>query len=229
MLNSFKSPQRIALIGGTSEIGNAIIEFLPKGAITEVIRIDRKNSDFDATDEVARRKIVDSLFVQDVDIVIIAIGALGNDTSISKESNLLNMIQVNYVATTHLLYLIASKMKVQCHGEILIISSFAQERPRKDNFAYGSTKAGIDFYARGLAQELRSSGVSLKILRPGFVTTRMTAGMKPAPFTISPKQAGLVGAKLIQGRSRIGYAPSILKLVAIVFRKLPEKIFIRLT
>ena len=229
MLNSFKSPQRIALIGGTSEIANAILEFLPQGALAEIIRIDRQNSGFDATVESARSQMVDSLFARDLDIAILAIGTLGNDASLSEELNLINMIEVNYVATTHILYLISEKMKIQSHGKILIISSFAQERPRKDNFAYGSTKAGIDFYARGLAQELRKSGVALKILRPGFVTTRMTVGMQPAPFAISPQQAGRIGAKLIRSRSTIGYAPRILKYVALVFRSLPEKIFERLT
>jgi decaprenylphospho-beta-D-erythro-pentofuranosid-2-ulose 2-reductase len=172
---------------------------------------------------------VKALFTKDLDLAIIAIGALGNDPMLTDEENLLNIIEVNYLASAHLLSLVASAMKIQGHGQILIISSFAQERPRVDNFAYGSTKAAIDFYARGLADSLIASGVDVKILRPGFVRTKMTAGMKSAPFSIWPEKAGLAGVRLLQGNATIAYAPEILKWVAWVFRKLPRSAFLRLT
>jgi decaprenylphospho-beta-D-erythro-pentofuranosid-2-ulose 2-reductase len=229
LLNSFKSPQRIALIGGTSEIGNAIVAALPQAAITEVIRISRADTKFDATRKSDREEAVRSLFSKDLDLAIIALGSLGQDPTISVEDNLLNIIEVNYLATAHLLSLIAAEMIKQGHGQILIISSFAQERPRVENFAYGSTKAAIDFYARGLADSLIDSGVEIKVLRPGFVHTKMTFGMRSAPFSISSENAGKAGAKLLQGNSEIAYAPNILKWVAWVFRKLPKKVFLRLT
>lgn len=229
LLNSFKSPQRIALIGGTSEIGNAVIASLTQNAITEVIRISRENSNFDAASPMDRVETVKALFDQDLDLAVIAIGTLGNDEQLEAEANFLNMMDVNYVASAHLLSLIASEMKKQGHGQILIISSFAQERPRVDNFAYGSTKAAIDFYARGLSDSLINSGVQVKILRPGFVRTKMTKGMKSAPFSIGPEKAGLIGANLLQSDSRVAYAPNILKFVAWVFRHLPEKIFLKIS
>lgn len=229
MLNSFKSPQRIALIGGTSEIGNAVIASLPQAAITEVIRISRESSSFDATYKSDRQEVVRTIFGQDLDLAIIAIGALGNDPALTEEDNLLNAMEVNYLATAHLLYLISHQMKKQGHGQILIISSFAQERPRVDNFAYGSTKSAIDFYARGLSDSIIGTGVEVKILRPGFVRTQMTMGMKSAPFSISAEKAGLAGAKLLRGNEKIAYAPDLLKIVAWIFRKLPEKIFLRIT
>ncbi len=229
LLNSFRSPQRIALIGGTSEIGNAVIAALPQGAITEVIKISRANSNFNVASALNRTETVRALFTQDLDLAVIAIGTLGNDGDLSEDANLLNMMDVNYVATAHLLSLLASEMKKQRHGQILIISSFAQERPRIDNFGYGSTKAAIDFYARGLSDSLINSGVQVKILRPGFVRTKMTVGMKPAPFNIDPERAGVIGANLLQSDSKIAYAPNLLKIVAWVFRHLPEKIFLKIS
>ena len=228
LLNSFRSPQRIALIGGNSEIGNAVIAALPQGAITEVIRVSRSASDFDAMSKADRMETVKDLFVHDLDLAIIAIGTLGNDEQLSADENLLNMIEVNYLATVHLLSLMASEMKKQGHGQILIISSFARERPRIDNFGYGSTKAALDFYACGLSDSLVNSGVQVKILRPGFVRTKMTEGMKPAPFSISADKAGSVGARLLQSNAKIAYAPDILKIVAWVFRHLPERIFLKI-
>jgi decaprenylphospho-beta-D-erythro-pentofuranosid-2-ulose 2-reductase len=136
---------------------------------------------------------------------------------------------VNYTATAHFLSLITDRMKKQSHGQILVISSFAQVRPRPDNFAYGSTKAGIDFFARGLASTLQGTGVYIKILRPGFVTSKMTVGMDKAPFAISADECGKYGAKALQSEKLITWAPSLLKYVAIVFKALPSAIFSKIS
>ena len=153
----------------------------------EVILIGR-DGDFwlDITNKAAREGLVNQLFGKgDLDLAIIAVGVLGNNSAKSEIENLLDAMDVNYLGTVHLLALIAERMQVQAHGTILVISSFAQVRPRNDNFAYGSTKAGLDFYARGLAAKLRGTGVEVKILRPGFVKSKMTAGMTVAPFAIT--------------------------------------------
>ena len=227
MLNGFKNPGRVALIGGASEIGLSIVNQLPEDKSREVILVGR-SGDFalDVTDKAARERVVAELFERaDLDLVIIAVGLLGNDSTKSTADNLLAAMDVNYLCTVHLLELISERMKKQAHGMILVISSFAQVRPRDDNFGYGSTKAGLDFYARGLASKLHGTGVIVKILRPGFVKSKMTAGMEIAPFAITVAQCGEFGVKALKSKSLIIWAPSILKYVAIVFKGLPPVIF----
>ncbi len=227
MLNGFKNPGRVALFGASSDIGQEIISQLPGDVTREVILVRRDGEcALDVTNKEARIRVVSELFDKsDLDLAIIAVGLLGNDPTKSTSENLLAAIEVNYVGTVHLIELIAERMRLQAHGTILIISSFAQVRPRVDNFGYGSTKAGLDFYARGLSEKLRGTGVSIKILRPGFVQSKMTQGMPDAPFTISAKECGRYGNKALTSKNVVTWAPTLLKYVALVFAALPAFIF----
>ena len=231
MLNGFKNPGRIALIGASSEIGISIVTQLPENKSREVIMVNRSGEyALDVTDKAGRERVVSKLFDEgDLDLVIIAVGLLGNNQELTTADNLIAAMEVNYVGTVHLLELIAERMKKQAHGQILAISSFAQVRPRPDNFRYGSTKAGLDFYARGLALSLEGTGVTLKILRPGFVRSKMTAGMDDAPFAITVQECGAYGVKALQSKNLITWAPSLLKYVAFIFKSLPPAIFSKIS
>jgi decaprenylphospho-beta-D-erythro-pentofuranosid-2-ulose 2-reductase len=227
MLNGFKNPGRVALVGSNSEIGLAIISQLPENNARELLLVGRSGEfALDVTDKAGRERVVADLFSQgDLDVAVIAVGLLGNNPELNATDNLLATMEVNYVGTIHLVELIAERMKSQAHGQILIISSFAQVRPRPDNYGYGSTKAGLDFYARGLASALEGTGVSIKILRPGFVQSKMTVGMESAPFAITAEECGRYGVAALTSKKLVTWAPSLLKYVALVFRSLPPVIF----
>lgn len=231
MLNGFKNPGRIALIGGESDIGLSIINQLPPDKSRDVILVGRVGEwVLDVTDKAARKAIVEKLFAgKDLDLVIIAVGVLGNDPTLSAADNLVQAMEVNYLSTVHLLSLISDRMKNQAHGTILVISSFAQVRPRDDNFGYGSTKAGLDFYARGLGSKLKGSGVTIKILRPGFVKSKMTEGLATPPFTISTEECGRYGVMALKSKKIVTWAPSILKYISVIFKSLPLPIFRRIS
>jgi decaprenylphospho-beta-D-erythro-pentofuranosid-2-ulose 2-reductase len=186
--------------------------------------------EFQASDTVMHAQVVNRLFAEgDLDLAVIAIGVLGNDPELAESANALDVMNVNYMASGNLMLLIAERMKLQGHGQILVISSFAQTRPRVDNFVYGSSKAGLDFMARGLNDTLLGTGVSIHILRPGFVRTRMTRLIPDAPFTVNPDEVGKLAVKLLKSGDNLGYAPPILKVVALVFKLLPQNIFIKLS
>ena len=227
MLNGFKNPGRIGLIGGESDIGLSIINQLPPDKSRDVILVGRVGEwALDVTDKAAREAMVEKLFAgKDLDLVIIAVGVLGNDPTLSAADNLVQAMDVNYLSTVHLLSLISDRMKNQAHGTILVISSFAQVRPRDDNFGYGSTKAGLDFYARGLASKLKGTGVTIKILRPGFVKSKMTEGLVTPPFTISTEECGRYGVMALKSKKIVTWAPSILKYLSVIFKSLPLPIF----
>ena len=69
-----------------------------------------------------------------------------------------------------------------------MFSSVAGARVRRANYVYGSAKAGLDGFARGLTDALHGTGVHLLLVRPGFVIGRMTEGMSPAPLSSTPAQ-----------------------------------------
>jgi decaprenylphospho-beta-D-erythro-pentofuranosid-2-ulose 2-reductase len=70
--------------------------------------------------------------------------------------------------------------------------------------------------------------VRVHVVRPGFVTTKMTAGLPPAPFSTDPEVvaeaiAGVVGAR----SNRVVYVPGKLRLVFLVMRNLPAPLWRR--
>lgn len=249
MLNAFHSPQSVALLGATSEIGQAILRALPHDSLNTCFLVARDPQRaatslkevlpsrtklieivFQAEATQTHKSIVEQLFSEgDLDVAIIAAGVLGNNPNLDEFANALEVMTVNYVACANLMLLIAEKMKLQGHGQIEVISSFAQTRPRVDNFVYGSSKAGLDFMARGLNDKFEGTGVSISIVRPGFVRTRMTKSMSEAPFSINSDAVGKVAVNLLKGEERIGYAPAVLKYVAYVFTLMPKKIFKRIS
>src|SRR6201999_2298980 len=101
----------------------------------------------------------------------------------------------------------AERMRGQRHGTIVILSSIAAVRPRKANFVYGASKAGLDAFGRGLADALHGSGVRVVLVRPGFVTGRMTAGMPTAPLSTTPATVGAAVAKGLAGGATAIWVP----------------------
>jgi decaprenylphospho-beta-D-erythro-pentofuranosid-2-ulose 2-reductase len=108
------------------------------------------------------------------------------------------------------------------------MSSVAGERARKSNYVYGASKAGIDAFAQGLGDRLAGTGVNVMVVRPGFVHTKMTAGMDQAPLSTTPDA---VAAEIVKGLARGSHtvwAPPPLRLVMSVLRHVPRPIFRRL-
>jgi decaprenylphospho-beta-D-erythro-pentofuranosid-2-ulose 2-reductase len=193
-------PARVLLIGGTSEIGLAILAALrlpPKTAVLLAGRdADRLRSaaatlgdgarvtvlPYDATDPAAHEKLVAAAFADGpVDMAISAAGVLIAQEQLDADPGQAGLlIETNFTSHVTALLAIAQRMRQAGQGRIVILSSVAAVRPRRANFVYGATKAGLDAFGRGLADSLHGTGVTVLVIRPGFVIGRMTAGM-PRP------------------------------------------------
>ena len=66
-------------------------------------------------------------------------------------------------------------------GTLCVFSSVAGERGRKPVILYGAAKAGLSHYLEGLDHKFRAQGLRTICVKPGFVKTGMTAGLKPPP------------------------------------------------
>ena len=63
MLNGFKNPGRVVLIGAQSEIGLSILAQLPRNPAREVVLVGRGGDiELDITDKSARIKVIDEFF-----------------------------------------------------------------------------------------------------------------------------------------------------------------------
>ncbi|QBG37311.1 SDR family NAD(P)-dependent oxidoreductase [Litorilituus sediminis] len=87
--------------------------------------------------------------------------------------------------------------KVVRGGQLALISSSATIIPFPRAQAYGASKAGLDYLANSLRVDLKSAGISVSLIHPGFVKTPLTDRNDfPMPFILTPKQAG---KRIVQG------------------------------
>ena len=118
---------------------------------------------------------------------------------------------------------------VQGRGTIVVLSSVAAVRPRKSNYVYGSSKAGLDAFAQGLGDALVDKGVNVLVVRPGFVTSKMTAGLDPAPFATRPEVvADAIADAIDRDRSGVVSVPSKLGPMFVVLRNTPRPLWRRI-
>ncbi len=75
-------------------------------------------------------------------------------------------------------------------GTLCVMSSVAGDRGRKPVVLYGAAKAGSVTYLEGLDHKYRAAGLRVVCVKPGFVKTGMTAGLKPPPFAGEPRGRG---------------------------------------
>ncbi|GAA3057025.1 decaprenylphospho-beta-D-erythro-pentofuranosid-2 -ulose 2-reductase [Kitasatospora albolonga] len=215
---------RVYLAGRPSpELTAAAAELADRGAIVSEIA-------FDATDYEDHESALGKVFAEtDVDVVLLAFGLLGDQLRDEEDPLAATRVaEVNYVGAVSAGLVCARQLRRQGHGTLVVLSSVAAERARRANFIYGSAKAGLDAFAQGLGDALHGSGARVMVVRPGFVRTRMTAGMKPAPFaTTADAVATATVQGLLHGASTV-WAPSVLRVVMSVLRHLPRPLFRRL-
>ncbi|MEY4633444.1 MAG: hypothetical protein RLZ18_816 [Actinomycetota bacterium] len=252
MKNGVGVAQNIVLFGGTSEIGQAILKRVVKPGVAHLVLVSRDidaaanmsqsliadhpdlevhHVRYDASDAESIVHVVNEVVdaVGDIDIAILAQGLLNEGQDYYTDpTGLVSMASVNFTGKMVLMYSLAARMRTQGYGKMVLLSSVAGERVRKGNPAYGATKAGIDGFALALDHELDGTGASVLVVRPGFVTTKMTAGMSKAPFSTDAESVAKIVEKGISSNSKVVWAPGILQYMFLVLKNLPIVVWRRL-
>lgn len=183
---------------------------------------------FDAGDIASHRSTIERCFADhpDIDLVLIAFGVLGHGAGIDTDPvAAAEAVTTNYVGAVSSGLAAAHCLREQGHGTIVVLSSVAGERARRSNFVYGSSKAGLDAFAQGLGDALVGSGVRVLVVRPGFVHSKMTTGLDPAPFATTPQAVADAITEALASGKEIVWAPAVLRWVALAFRFLPRSVW----
>lgn len=250
MIDALGELQSILVLGGTSEIAMATVELLPRNRLRRVVLAGRASAaldesvaaltssgiqgvvsvEFDATDTDSHCRIIDAVFDEgDVDVILLAFGVLGDQAEAESDPRLaVTMATTNYTGAVSSGLHVARRLRQQGHGTLVVLSSVAGDRARRANFVYGSTKAGLDAFAHGLGDALHGSGASVLVVRPGFVRTRMTTGLKEAPMTVNPEDVGAIIVSALRKRRETVYAPGPLRFVMAGLKSLPRSVFRKL-
>lgn len=248
MRDALGEVQSVLVLGGGSDIGQAVCLRLIQGRCRTVILAGRPEDGmddvaqvllgggadkveivhWDCTDVDSHKKVIGDVFDEfgDIDLVYAPAGILGSQEAFEADPAFAAAaVQINFAGLVSASLVVAERFKAQGHGVLVLMSSVAGLRARKDNFVYGSTKAGLDAFAQGLGDSLVGTGIKVIVVRPGFVHTKMTTGMKAAPFSTTPENvAELLSSALANGHEVV-WAPPILKYPFFIFRLLPRAVW----
>ena len=159
----------------------------------------------------------------DIDMVILAFGILDGHAEIDTDPVFAaQVIQTNFGGAVSAGLASAVQLRKQGHGTILSITSVAGVRSRAENMIYASSKAGMDSFSQALGDALIGTGARCVVVRPGFVHTHMTEGMKPAPFATTPDKIADTVINGLQKNKEIIWAPSIMMPMFLTLRHLPR-------
>ncbi len=184
---------------------------------------------FDGEDYAAHPALVQGLHPLP-DVVVAVFGYLGDHARATADfAECGRILAANYTGHVSLLNLLAARMQQRGHGTLVGVSSVAGERGRQSNYLYGSAKAGFTAYLSGLRNALFRAGVHVVTVKPGFVRTKMTAGLPlPGPLTAAPDDVARAVWRACQRRQNVVYVPGIWRGIMLAIRLLPEFVFKRL-
>jgi decaprenylphospho-beta-D-erythro-pentofuranosid-2-ulose 2-reductase len=137
--------------------------------------------------------------------------------------------EVNYLGALAWLNPIAGMFYQLEAGQIVGISSVAGERGRVGNPSYNASKAALTCFLESLRNRLTRRGVHVLTVKPGYVLTEMTAGLKNPLFAIPAERAAADICRAIRRRKQEIYTAPIWRLVMFVVRNIPSVIFRRMT
>jgi decaprenylphospho-beta-D-erythro-pentofuranosid-2-ulose 2-reductase len=231
------------VLGGGSEIAAAVVAEAGRRGLQKVVLAARRPDEalenfrsiapsmeavaieWDALDIDSHSPMIERAFAElgAIDLVVCGVGMLGHHAGLSMRPDEVDlMVRTNFSGPAAALTEMAPRMQAHGHGTIVVLSSVAAIRARKSNYAYGSSKAGLDAFAQGLGDALHNSGVRVLVVRPGFVTTRMTEGLDPAPFHTDAAAVAKRTMDAVQAGKHTVMAPGVLTPLFAVLRNAPK-------
>jgi NAD(P)-dependent dehydrogenase (short-subunit alcohol dehydrogenase family) len=157
------------------------------------------------------------------DTVIVTAAMFASQEALEADVELARrLVTVNYANTVVFCEHARKRLLARGGGRLTVFSSVAGDRGRKPVAIYGSSKAGLSIYLEALDHKFHAQGLSVLCVKPGFVKTGMTAGLKPPPFAGEPEQVARDVIRAMDRGKPLLYAPGIWALVMFVIRCLPR-------
>ncbi|MCW2877603.1 MAG: 3-ketoacyl-(acyl-carrier-protein) reductase [Sphaerisporangium sp.] len=112
--------------------------------------------------------------------VVVANAGITRDTllPLMKEETFTDVIDTNLTGAYRVAKRASRGMLKMRRGRIILISSVVAMLGSAGQTNYAASKAGMIGFARSLARELGSRGITVNVVAPGFVQTDMTAALE---------------------------------------------------
>lgn len=235
---------KAVVLGGTTGMGRAIARKLAeRGDAVYLMGLDEADLETSAHDLKARgtkdvgyhvcnleapstfAKALDAAetFLGGFDTVIVTAAMFATQEALEADIELTQrLVTVNYGNTLVFCEHVRKRLLARGGGSLVAFASVAGDRGRKPVAIYGSSKAGIAAYLEALDHKFHDQGLHVLCVKPGFVKTGMTAGLKPPPFAGEPDQVASDVIAAIDAKKPMLYTPGMWALVMFVIRALPR-------
>ena len=164
----------------------------------------------------------------DLDTVVVTAGMFGTQDELEADlERARRVLEANFTHTILFCEHARALLMERGGGTLCVFSSVAGERGRKPVGLYGASKAGLSHYLESLDHKYRADGLKTVCVKPGFVKTGMTHGLKPPPFAGEPDEVARRVLKAIERGEPEVYTPEIWGLIMAVIRSLPRSVMRR--
>jgi short-subunit dehydrogenase len=161
--------------------------------------------------------------------VFVAIGDMPEQEAMDRDPGLTaRMIAATYSGPVALLQGLAPLLEAQRAGRVVIVGSVAGDRGRRKNYLYGSAKAGLATFSEGLRARLFASGVTVTLVKPGFVDTAMTWGLPGLFLVASPRDCAAAMLDAAERGRAVIYHPFFWRFIMLIIRHIPPDIMKKL-
>ena len=162
------------------------------------------------------------------DAVIVTAGLFASQEALENDLQLTARLLAADFTHTVLFCEEARKRLLKKGGTLCVFSSVAGDRGRKPVILYGAAKGGLSRYLEGLDHKFHAQGLNVVCVKPGFVKTGMTSGLKPPPFAGTPEVVAQRVLKAIDRGWPVVYAPWPWRYVMHIIRHLPRFVMRRI-
>jgi len=163
-----------------------------------------------------------------IDAVVVTAGEFGTQADLEADlDRTQKLLHANFTGTV-LFCERARGLLLPRGGTLCVLSSVAGDRGRKPVILYGAAKAGLSQYLEGLDHKYRAAGLKVVCVKPGFVKTGMTAGLKPPPFATTPEAVAKITVRAIDRGTPVVYATGIWRWIMLVIRMVPRAVMRRI-
>ncbi len=157
------------------------------------------------------------------DTVVVTAAMFATQEALEADVELMRrLVTVNYANTVVFCEHVRKRLLARGGGNLAVFSSVAGDRGRKPVAIYGSSKAGLSTYLEAMDHKFHAAGLNVLCVKPGFVKTGMTAGLKPPPFAGEPEQVARDVIQAMDRKKAVLYTPTMWALVMLIIRWLPR-------
>jgi len=212
----------VAVLGRTDDdVKKSVADLSTRGVPgTRVVRVTcdlERPESFKPALESAERQL------DGLDTVVVTAGAFATQEELEKDPALAaKVLTLDFANTVLFCEEVRKLLLARGGGTLCVFSSVAGDRGRTGVVMYGAAKAGLSAYLEGLDHRHRREGLITVCVKPGFVRTGMTEGLKAPPFAGDPDEVAAVVVDAIDRGTPVVYAPPIWRAVMTAVRAMPR-------